>query len=412
MKSRNLTFIFITIFYSATLLFMTSCGESKTNSTITENNNSIPALLDRNEKIRYGKEWDDVSNNYQTLKLAIQKNEADHEAKIKMANLFIREARVTGEHGHYYPAALAMTDRIINSTTKVNNMEFLALVTKAGVQLSLHEFKAALETGQKAIQLNNKNAQIYGVLTDCYVELGQYDKAVEMADIMISIKPDLRSYARISYLREIHGQIPEAIEAMKMAVEAGVPGYEDTAWAMLTLGELYERYGEPDKAKLLYEEILAERPDYPFAVGALGAIQLKNKDIKKAEETTLKAIDIIPEVGFYTQLAEIYKIQGRTEEMTKIMEEVFIMLKDDEDNGHNMNLEYANIYLDLLEKPEQALEYAQKEFDKRPENIDVNRMLARIYKAKSDQTMAQKYAVAASVTNSKHPELEPLLAKI
>lgn len=412
MKNRNLSFILISFMYSFTLLILTSCGDAKAKQSTITSNTDIPALLDRNEKIRYGKEWDDVSNNYQTLKLAIQKNEADHEAKIKMANLFIREARVTGEHGHYYPAALAMTDRIINSTTKVNNMEFLALVTKAGVQLSLHEFKAALETGQKAIQLNNKNAQIYGVLTDCYVELGQYDKAVEMADIMISIKPDLRSYARISYLREIHGQIPEAIEAMKMAVEAGVPGYEDTAWAMLTLGELYERYGEPDKAKLLYEEILAERPDYPFAVGALGAIQLKNKDIKKAEETTLKAIDIIPEVGFYTQLAEIYKIQGRTEEMTKIMEEVFVMLKDDEDSGHNMNLEYAHIYLDLLEKPEQALTYAQKEFDKRPENIDVNRMLARIYKAKSDQTMTQKYAVAASVTNSKHPELEPLMAKI
>lgn len=411
MKNRNLTLIFISFFCSFSLLLFYSCNNNITTKTDSANND-IPALLDRNEKIRYGKEWDDVSNNYQTLKLAIQKNEADHEAKIKMANLFIREARVTGEHGHYYPAALAMTDRIINSTTKVNNMEFLALVTKAGVQLSLHEFKAALETGQKAIQLNNKNAQIYGVLTDCYVELGQYDKAVEMADIMISIKPDLRSYARISYLREIHGQIPEAIEAMKMAVEAGVPGYEDTSWAMLTLGELYERYGESNKAKLLYEEILAERPDYPFAVGALGAIHLKNKDIKKAEETTLKAIDIIPEVGFYTQLAEIYKIQGRKEEMTKVMEEVFVMLKDDEDSGHNMNLEYAHIYLDLLEKPEQALTYAQKEFDKRPENIDVNRMLARIFKAKSDQTMAQKYAMAASVTNSKHPDLEPLLAKI
>ena len=43
------------------------------------------------------------------------------------------------------------------------------------------------------------------------------------------------------------------------------------------------------------------------------ASHLKNKDIKKAEETTLKAIDIIPEVGFYTQLAEIYKIQGRNQ---------------------------------------------------------------------------------------------------
>ncbi|HMR90516.1 MAG TPA: tetratricopeptide repeat protein [Saprospiraceae bacterium] len=412
MKNRNLVFIFISIFYSVTLLVLSSCGENKSNDSAVDSSKEIPALLDRNEKIRYGKEWDDVSNNYQTLKLAIQKNENDHEAKIKMANLFIREARVTGEHGHYYPAALAMTDRIINSTTKVNNMEFLALVTKAGVQLSLHEFKGALETGQKAIQLNNKNAQIYGVLTDCYVELGQYDKAVEMADIMISIKPDLRSYARISYLREIHGQIPEAIEAMKMAIEAGVPGYEDTAWAMLTLGELYERYGEPDKAKLLYEEILAERPDYPFAVGALGAIYLKKNDIKQAEAITLKAMDIIPEVGFYTQLAEIYKIQGRTEEMTKIMEEVFVMLKDDEESGHNMNLEYANIYLDILDKPDMALQYAQKEFEKRPDNIDVNRMMARIYNAKSDQEMTQKYKLAASVTNSKHPELEPLMAKI
>lgn len=412
MKNRNLVFILISIFYSVTLLVLSSCGENKSNDSTVDSSKDIPALLDRNEKIRYGKEWDDVSNNYQTLKLAIQKNENDHEAKIKMANLFIREARVTGEHGHYYPAALAMTNRIINSTTKVNNVEFLALVTKAGVQLSLHEFKGALETGQKAIQLNNKNAQIYGVLTDCYVELGQYEKAVEMADIMISIKPDLRSYARISYLREIHGQIPEAIEAMKMAIEAGVPGYEDTAWAMLTLGELYERYGEPDKAKLLYEEILAERPDYPFAVGALGAIYLKKNDIKQAEAITLKAMDIIPEVGFYTQLAEIYKIQGRTEEMTKIMEEVFVMLKDDEESGHNMNLEYANIYLDILDKPDMALQYAQKEFEKRPDNIDVNRMMARIYNAKSDQEMTQKYKLAASVTNSKHPELEPLMAKI
>ncbi len=412
MKNRNLGFILISVFYSITLLFLTSCGDSKSVKATTVTSTEIPKLLDRNEKIRYGKEWDDVSNNYQSLKLAIQKNDADHESKIRMANLFIREARVTGEHGHYYPAALEMTNRIINSTTKVNNMEFLALVTKAGVQLSLHEFSGALETGQKAIQLNNKNAQIYGVLTDCYVELGQYDKAVEMADIMISIKPDLRSYARISYLREIHGQIPEAIEAMKMAIQAGIPGYEDSAWAMLTLGGLYERYGDPKKAKALYEEILAERPDYPFAVNALAGILLKDKDNKKAEEITLKAINIIPEVSFYTQLAEIYKIEGRTEEMTKIMDEVFVMLEDDEKSGHNMNLEYAHIYLDILEKPDMALEYAQKEFQKRPDNIDVNRVLARIYKAKSDPAMTQKYVLAASVTNSKHPELKPLLAKI
>lgn len=53
----------------------------------------------------------------------------------------------------------------------------------------------------------------------------------------MSIRPDLRSYSRISYLREIYGDLDGAIEAMKLAVTAGYPGYEQTAWARLTLGK-------------------------------------------------------------------------------------------------------------------------------------------------------------------------------
>ncbi len=45
-----------------------------------------------------------------------------------------------------------------------------------------------------------------------------------MLNRMVSIRPDIRSYSRISYLREIHGDIPGAIEAMELAVEAGAPG--------------------------------------------------------------------------------------------------------------------------------------------------------------------------------------------
>ncbi|MBK8621239.1 MAG: tetratricopeptide repeat protein [Saprospiraceae bacterium] len=399
-------------FLSLVILFpLTSCEDGKPQQDQTTSFD-IPELLPRNEKLQYGKEWDDVMNQYQKLKLTIQKNTEDHASIIKMAHLFIREARITGEHGHYYPAALSMTEKILQSKTKINNTEFLALVTKAGVLLSLHEFNKALETGQKALLLNADNAQIYGVMTDCYVELGMYDKAVEMADKMISIKPDLRSYARISYLREIHGQIPEAIQAMKMAVEAGIPGYEDTAWAMFTLAELLERYGETEKAKLLYEEILAARPEYPFAISALGALQLKNKNLNEAESTTLQAIQVIPEVGFYTQLAEIYKKQGKKESMDTVVKDVFQMLKDDEKSGHNMNLEYAHIYLDLLEDPDNALVFAQKEYEKRPNNIDVNRLLARIYKAKSNDEMVRKYITLAKSTNSRHPELNVLTSSI
>lgn len=389
---------------------MLSC-EKRTASKETTLTDNMPVLLERSEKLRHGKEWDEVMSQYQKLKLDIQKNGKDHESLIRMANLFIREARITGEHGHYYPAALLMTQKILSDSSAEKNMEFLALVTMAGVQLSLHEFSEALETGQKALMFNNRNAQVYGVLTDCYVELGQYDEAIRMADMMISIKPDLRSYARISYLREIHGNIPEAIEAMKLAVAAGVPGYEDTAWAMMTLAELYERYGSPEKSKKIYEEILAMRPDYPFAIAGLGAIHLQNNQLEEAKKLTLDAIDIIPEVGFYTQLAEICKKQGEKAEMDKTISEIFVMLKDDEDSGHNMNLEYCSIYLDLLDNPDKAMKYCSEEYKKRPKNIDVNRMMARVYQAVGNEEMVKKHISVAVSTNSKHPELLALVEK-
>jgi tetratricopeptide (TPR) repeat protein len=374
------------------------------NSKMTNNVQSyIPKLLDRNENLRMGKEWDDVMGQYQKLKIAITKNPSDHESKIRMAQLCIREARVTGEHGHYYNGALAMTEQVLKSSNLDLNMEFLALVTKAGVQLSHHDFAGALITGQKALIINPNNPQIYGVLVDAHVELGQYEKAVILADKMISLKPDLRSYARISYIREIHGQVDQSFEAMNMAVSAGVPGYEDTAWAMLTLADLYKLYGQQTKAKALYEEILAQRPNYPFAISGLGDIALENKDLQLAEKLTKQAMDIIPEVGFYTQMAIIYKSQGRCQELEKITKEIFTMLEDDEKSGHNMNLEYASFYNDILENPISAMAYAQKEYKKRPANIDVNRMMAKISN-QLDQD-ASEYIAAASSTNSKHPEL-------
>jgi tetratricopeptide (TPR) repeat protein len=368
-------------------------------------NTSIPKLLDRNENLRMGKEWDDVQTQYQKLKLAITKKADDYESKIKMAQLFIREARVTGEHGHYYNAALTMTDQILVAKPTDANFTFLALLTKGGVQLSHHDFKGALATGNQALALNPNNPQIYGVLVDANVELGNYQDAVALADRMMALKPDLRSYARISYLREIHGEVPEAMKAMEMAISSGIPGYEDTAWAMLTYAELNEMYNKNKEAKMLYEEILAQRPNYPFAVAGLGKIELKNKNYPKAIKLTNEAIKTIPEVGFYTQLLEIYKATGDKSAFDKTLKDVWAMLADDEKSGHNMRLEYADIYLNLLDNPTKALDYAQQEYNVRPKNIDVNRMMANIYKKLNDDQKYNQHLAVAKSTHSKHPEL-------
>lgn len=374
---------------------------------------SIPALLDRNAAIRNGKEWEDVQNFYGTQRQAIIANQNALEPRLLVAELFIQEARVTGEHPHYYPAALQMLDEVLVLIPQVDfsklkmkqkDVLFRTLAAKASVQLSLHDFSNALETAKKAVAINPHNAQIYGALVDANVELGNYVQAVEMADKMVSIRPDLRSYSRVSYLREIYGDVPGSIEALDMAIKAGMPGQEATAWARLTLGNLYKTYGDWSKAEMQYQMILAERTDYPFAIAALGEVEMHKKNYGKAEELLKKATSVIPEVGFYEKLAHLYKATGRTAEYQALVPEILKMIQMDMDKGHNMNLELARLYTDLQPDYDKALKYMLDEYQKRSANIDVNCLLAKIYVNRKDFAKAKEHFAKASVTKSKNPE--------
>lgn len=337
------------------------------------------------------------------------------EPRITLAKIFVNEARVTGEHGHYYPAALKMLDEALelnHDGPRDTNLEFDALATKAGVQLSQHDFKEALATAKQAVSINPYNAQVYGAVVDAHVELGDYPAAIAAADKMNEIRPDLRSYSRVSYLREIHGDVDGAIEAMKRAVNAGAPGYESTAWARLTLGELYHRYGQPEDAAAQYKTILQERPNYPFAIAAQAELAMDREDYEEAERLLIEAKNIIPEVGYYIDLAELYTIQGRDEEAQALKEEILVMLQEDVDSGHNMDMEYAALYRDQYEDYDKALDYMLKEYQVRPNNIDVNRMLASIYLKRGDTAKAKEHLSKAQVTESKHPELQELEAAL
>jgi len=390
-----------------------SCKSDIENES-TKSNNQInhAELLKRGAQIQLGKEWDEVQNNYAKFINEINKDNNNNQARIQLAQLFIKEARVTGEHGHYYPAALAVIKDALENEALTDDLKFIALTTKAGVQLSLHDFREALQTGNAAALLNPNNAQIHGVLVDANVELGNYKKAVALADRMMAIKPDIRSYSRASYLREIHGDVSGAKDAMMMAVKAGFPGTEETAWAMLTLGDMHKNYGSLDTAEIIYKSILEMRPDYPFAVGGLGEVYLLENDYVKAEATLNDAIDIIPEVGFYISMAHLYKKQNRKDELNAIVDEIMVMLKEDTDSGHNMNLEYADLYLELLEDPEKAFEYSSLEYEKRPKNIDVNLMMAKVSLAKGNNDNAKRFLAVAESTNSMNPSIKEVKIKL
>lgn len=388
-----------------TVIFILCCQTRKA-STVQEF--TVPEILIRPQVIGPQEEMGYVLDNYNRLVKKITTNPSDVESWLSLAELFMMEARISGEHGYYYPATL----QIINTVLEENPddaLKYRALLDKASVLLSLHQFNEAKEAGEQALSLNAFSSDIYGVLVDAYVELGEYDKAVVMADKMVSIRPDLRSYSRVSYLREIHGQVEGAIEAMKMAVAAGYPGMESTEWARLTLGNLYEKYGSLDSARMQYEIALSVRPNYPFAISALANIHAAMGNLKKADSLNSYACRLIPEVGFFIKKAEWEKAKGNIKESEKLINEIITMIAEDEKAGHLMSLELSKIYLNLKEDPDQALHHAMNEYKVRPENIEVNRMLAEIYFVKKDSIKGNQYLEKALRTGSREPDAMRLL---
>lgn len=398
-----------------TTISLTSCQESSTTTASATNatketksvaaNFEIPQLLEREGAIAELSEWDYVQKTAKELQEKMKKNPADHKSSIYLALLYMQEARITGEHPYYYPAALEILDYVIEQKPEKKQMHFQALVSKASVYLSQHEFEKAMEVSKEALKLEDYDAQVYGALCDANVELGNYAEAVKMADKMVSIRPDLRSYSRVSYLRELHGDYKGAIEAMKLAVSAGLPGDEATAWARITLGDLYRNYGDAENATIQYKKALAERPNYAFATAGLAKIEVAKGNYAEAKKLLNEATEVMPEFSFFQSLAEVNQKEGNMAEVNKLNSELVTMLQEDEESGHNMDLELADIYLTLGNNPDKALEYAERAYKKRPNNITVNQSMAKIYYKQGNYEAAAKHIDKALQTNFKDPEL-------
>ncbi|GGK68743.1 tetratricopeptide repeat protein [Rufibacter glacialis] len=366
---------------------------------------AIPALKERTGPISTSSEWLNTKAAIQGLQRTLREKPNDHRSKLLLALAYMQEARVTGDHPYYFPAALKLTEEVLEDDPKEPVMVYEATVAKASILLSLHQFHQALATGKAAQAINPRGAAVYGVLCDAYLELGQYEEAIAMADKMASLRPDLKSYSRISYLREIHGDLPGAIEAMQAAVKAGFPGLEQTAWCQVALGHLYEKTGDLNKAELQYKIALADYNQYAFALGGLGRLALKRNQPKQALEFFTKAANTLPEFSFQEELVRYYQKHGQNGKAEETLQELIEGMEEDQEAGHTVDLELANIHQELKKDYPTALEYALKEYKTRPANIDVNKTLANIYYHQQQYPKAAFHIKKATRTNSQDADL-------
>lgn len=364
-------------------------------------------LLERKGPLALSPEWTTTLSVVSNLNKAVVTNPKDLKSALNLATIFIQEARITGNYTYYDIAAMKQVDNVL----KLDSNNFQALTYKALISLSQHHFADGLAIATKARNLNPYNSFIYGILVDANVEMGNYDEAVRAADKMVSIRPDLRSYSRISYLREIYGDYPGAIEAMKLAVQAGAPGNDGTEWTRVQLGHLYENNGDLKNAEIQYTIALDNRTGYAPAIAGLGHIAIANKDFKKAINYFQEADTLVMDYTYKENLAALYKPSGqktKSDSLASLVVEAMnkdaVSASSNENIGHYVNRELAYAYL-IVNNNEKALQHALAEYNRRPDNIDVNENISWVYYKMKAYDKALQYLQTAVKTHSKNPVL-------
>lgn len=366
---------------------------------------TIPTMAARQAEYGDPTELDALLDVYDRSRIRLEKTPTDIPAWLRMAEVFITDARITGNEAYDHEQAVAILDHVM-ALGPDKAMQEQALSLKATVRLSQHRFSEALDLARKATAIDPFRAFNHGLLVDAYTELGQYDSAVVSCDRMVGIRPDLRSYSRVSYQREIHGDMPGAINAMEMAVTAGVPGVEETEWCRVQLGGLHERTGDLKTAEEIYRTSASFRKNYPFALAALASVEGKLKRFTDAEKHIREAIALRPDAGFHEEHARILQAQGKMDERAealRLAEELLTGGKGHthgEDGGHGHSLELARFEIEFHNDPAEAHHQLEGELARRPDNIEVQAAMAATQLMNAEPKDAQRYSVGSLRTGS------------
>jgi tetratricopeptide (TPR) repeat protein len=240
------------------------------------------------------------------LQSRLQADPKDEHSYALLGLAYQQRARETGDPS-WYPKAEGALRRALSLDAR----DSLALGGLGSLALSRHRFRAALALGERAHRLNPYSAQPLGVIGDAQVELGRYAQAFASFDRMNRLRPNLSSYARVSYGRELIGHTAAAIRAMKLAVDAATGAAEPTAWTHVQLGKLYFNHGRYGAAEREYRFALRVFPGYAYGLDALAQVLGAQGRYRQAIAAERQAVDAIPLPQYVAALGDLYRVTGR-----------------------------------------------------------------------------------------------------
>ncbi len=232
---------------------------------------------------------------------------SDPDAYAQLGLAYLQQVRETGDPT-FYPRAQGTFEQAL----RLDPENFTATSGLGSLALARHDFRGALALGEQAARINPDVARNYGVIADAQVELGRYGAAARTLQHYVDVKPELSSYARVSYFRELHGDLPGALGAMRLAVTAGGGTAENVSYVQALVGKLHFDSGDYGGAEAAYRTALETDPGFPAATAGLARVEAARGEYEPAIRRLRGLVLRLPLPEYVIALGETEQAAGST----------------------------------------------------------------------------------------------------
>jgi uncharacterized protein HemY len=276
-----------------------------------------------------------------------------------LARALVRRAQETSDVGFYRQAEDA-----VRKSLELSPNNFDTQKIRVSILLGEHEYPAALEAAKALNKRVPDDVEVYGLLTDANVELGNYKDAEDSAQWMLNLRRGNRpALKRAAHLRELFGDTEGAYELMDLAFQSTPPTDAGERADILTqMGHFRSASGSYDAAEKLIEQALSDRPGYPAALESLAQLRISQKHYDEAVVLLRQRYQAVPRAGYLYDLADALQLAGHDVEAKQAFADFESKALLESNGKDNSNRKLVYYYADHAQQPAKALEAARWEY--------------------------------------------------
>lgn len=262
----------------------------------------------------------------------------------------------------------------------------------------------AIDNAYQALSYDNQSADGYKALGTAYYVAGWLSKSIKTLHRGLAIEADeIEILINLAFIYSEQGELEKALHWHKVILEQA----PEHALAMMHTGLTLQRAKQFDAAKLWYEKALTLQPDYLLTSYHLAQLAIEKQDY-------IEASNLISEVSqtntnqqallLQTQ-ADIEYFQGKLTSAQQLYQQAETLKVNEAYSRANVlarlladtivKKQENNIDKSLVTLDEQAISLLKAKQQQGNEQAELSLLLAEIYSAKGQFTLAMRYLTQA-----------------